>query len=72
MRAAAEIERAIAKRIRDFEPLPLLQLLATLGWEPHELRFASHLSSSSPIALLEAIEFVHAPARTVRITSACE
>jgi hypothetical protein len=61
------LEREIASRIREFDVLALLRLLQALGFEPQEIQFASHHSTTSQVGLIHDIEFLHEPVRLVRI-----
>lgn len=62
------VERKIAKRIHDFDLISLLQLLQFIGYQPEEIHFKSHLSTSSQPSLIHGIEFQDEPARRVLIT----
>lgn len=62
------IEQKICERIRDFDVVALLQLLAHIGYRREEILFRSHYSNVSPASLLEDIEFRTSPSRQVIIT----
>ena len=61
------VERNIAKRIHDFDLISLLHLLRFLGYQPEDIHFKSHLSTSSQPSLIRGIEFHGEPVRRVLI-----
>jgi hypothetical protein len=62
------LERSIKERIRSFELVALLRLLAHHGWRPEELVFQSHHSQVSQGSLLQDIEFEVEPHRQAVIS----
>jgi len=62
------LERNISKKIHEFDLISLLQLLEFLGYQPEEIQFKSHFSSSSQPSLIHQIEFNNEPSRMVVIT----
>jgi hypothetical protein len=62
------LEQNISKKIHEFDLVSLLQLLEFLGYQPEELHFKSHFSTSSQPSLIHQIEFYAEPSRMVVIT----
>ncbi len=57
----AEIERRIKQRIKEFEPTALLDLLASIGYEPQQIGFRGHLSASPQPSIVHDIEMLGRP-----------
>ncbi len=63
-----EVEQQITKRVYEFDILPLLRLLSSIGYRPEEIRFRSHNSICSQPGLIDSIRFRREPVREVVIT----
>jgi hypothetical protein len=57
----AELQRSIRERIREFEISALLDLLASIGYDPAEIVFRGHRSASPQPSLLHDIELAGPP-----------
>lgn len=57
----AEIERRIKQRIQEFEPTALLDLLASLGYEPEQIAFRGHLSAAPQPSIIHDIHMLGRP-----------
>jgi len=64
---AARLEQRIKAHVNEFDLLPIIELLGSLGWSRDEIRLTSHFTTTSQAGLLHDIEFIHSPVRQVRI-----
>lgn len=62
------VEQQVSRRARAFDVPALLRVLRWLGWREEEVRYRSHLTTSSPGTLIHAVEFSHQPRREVLVT----
>jgi len=61
------LREELSARAAEFELLPLLRLLAHLGYGPGQIVFATHASSVSQAALVHALEFEGEAEERVRV-----
>lgn len=64
----SELEREIARRATEFDPLALVRVLAEAGYAPEEIQFKSNPTDASAVSLVTAIEFHSIPPRRVEVT----
>ncbi|MCH9679837.1 MAG: hypothetical protein K0V04_00260 [Deltaproteobacteria bacterium] len=57
----AELQGRIKRRIREFDPTALLDLLASIGYEPEQIGFRGHLSASPQPSIIHDIELLGRP-----------
>ncbi len=65
--AQVAVEARIRSRVREFDLISLLRLLHQMGYSEEEIRFRSHITTTSQVALIEDIEFAAGPSRGVAI-----
>jgi hypothetical protein len=65
---AEAVEARMRARVREFDIVALLELLAHLGYRREEVLLRSHLSSTTQVGLIHDIEFRKHPLRQVVIT----
>jgi hypothetical protein len=59
------LEAEIARRITEFDPVALLDLLHSMGYGDEEILFESRLTSTSQPAMIQAIDFKTQPIKQV-------
>ncbi|MBL4850452.1 MAG: type VI secretion system baseplate subunit TssG [Planctomycetes bacterium] len=64
----SELEKDIARRAADFDPLALIRVLTEAGYEKEEILFRSNSTDASAVSLVTSIEFHSLPPRRVVVT----